>query len=48
LKYISILVFPAIGIWVIGIPLLAFFVLLKNKDTILLMNKKEIMQAEAD
>ncbi len=48
MKYISILVFPAIGIWVIGIPLLAFFVLLKNKDTILLMNKKEIMQAEAD
>ena len=48
LKFISVLVFPAIGIWVIGIPLLALFILLKNKQTIILMNKKEITQAEAD
>ena len=48
MKYISVLVFPAIGLWVFGIPLLAFFVLLRNKETILLMNKKEITQAEAD
>jgi hypothetical protein len=48
LKYISVLVFPAVGLWVFGIPLLAFFVLLKNKETILLMNKKEILQVEAE
>jgi hypothetical protein len=37
-----------VGLWVFGIPLLAFFVLLRNKETILLMNKKEILQVEAD
>jgi hypothetical protein len=42
LKYISLLVFPAVGLWVFGIPLLAFFILYKNKDTISLMNRKEI------
>jgi hypothetical protein len=31
LKFVSVLVFPAVGLWVFGIPLLAFLVLLRNK-----------------
>ncbi len=31
LFFISILVFPAIGIWVLGIPLFAFVVLYRNR-----------------
>ncbi len=42
MKYITVLVFPAVVLWVFGIPLLAYFVLLRNKATISLMNKKEI------
>jgi hypothetical protein len=42
----SAVAFPSIGIWVLGIPLLAFLVLRKNKRVIDLMGKKEITKAE--
>jgi hypothetical protein len=42
----SVVAFPSIGIWVMGIPLLAFIVLRRNKRVIDLMGKKEITKAE--
>lgn len=44
--FISVVAFPSIGLWVFGIPLFAFLVLLKNKRVLNLMTKKEITQAE--
>ncbi len=46
LFYISVVAFPSIGVWVLGIPLLAFIILQKNKHVIDLMGKKEITKAE--
>jgi hypothetical protein len=48
LYFISIVAFPAIGLWVIGIPLFALFVLMANKRVINLMAKKEITKAESE
>ena len=44
--FISAVAFPGIGLWVLGIPLFAFFVLFKNRRVINLMGKKEITRAE--
>jgi hypothetical protein len=41
-----VVAFPSIGIWVIGIPLLAFIILRRNKRVIDLMGKKEITKEE--
>lgn len=46
--FISIIAFPAIGLWVIGIPLFALLMLLMNKRVINLMSKKEITMAEQE
>jgi hypothetical protein len=40
--FISVVAFPAIGLWVFGIPLFAFLVLYKNKRVLQLMMKPEI------
>ncbi len=42
----SVVAFPSIGVWVLGIPLLAFIILRRNKRVIDLMAKKEITKAE--
>lgn len=42
LFFISALVFPAIGLWVFGIPIFALIILVKNKRALILMAKKEI------
>jgi hypothetical protein len=38
----SAVALPSIGVWVLGIPLIAFILLRKNKSIIDLMGKKEI------
>ena len=48
LLFISVVAFPAIGLWVFGIPLFAFLVLYKNKRVLQLMMKPEITQQEKD
>ena len=42
----SAVAFPSIGVWVLGIPLIAFIILRKNKRIIDLMGKKQITKAE--
>jgi hypothetical protein len=42
----SVVAFPSIGVWVLGIPLFAFIVLRRNKRVIDLMGKKQITKAE--
>ena len=46
LKFISFVAFPAIGLWVLGIPLFSWFLLYKNKEILKLLNKKEITEEE--
>lgn len=46
LFYMSVVAFPSIGVWVLGIPLFAFLVLYKNKRVINLMSKREITKTE--
>ena len=46
--FITIVAFPSIGLWVFGIPLLAFLVLFKNKRILGLMTQKQITKKEAD
>jgi hypothetical protein len=46
--FISVVAFPAIGLWVFGIPLFAFLVLYKNKRVLQLMMKPEITQQEKE
>jgi hypothetical protein len=38
--------FPAIGLWVLGIPLFSWYLLYKNKEILKLLNKKEITEEE--
>ena len=39
---------PSIGVWVLGIPLIGFLILRKNKRVFDLMGKKEITKADND
>jgi hypothetical protein len=48
LFYISVVAFPAIGLWVFGIPIIALGVLIRNKRILNLMNKDKITAAEND
>jgi hypothetical protein len=46
-KYFMLLIIiPSIIVWVVGIPLFAIFLLVRNKKFILLMTKKIITQEE--
>ncbi len=45
-KFISIVAFPSIGLWVLGIPLFSLFLLVRNKKTLQLTSKKEVTEEE--
>lgn len=48
LFFMSVVAFPSIAVWVLGIPLFAFLVLFKNKRVINLMGQKEITKKEQE
>jgi hypothetical protein len=48
LTFTSIVAYPSIGLWVFGIPLLAFIVLYRNKRILNLMLQKKITKREAE